>query len=140
MAEAQVSRLIPAAPDKVWKALTSREGMKAYMMGADVDADWRVGGQIRMHGEYQGKRFEDRGEVRSFEPERRLAYTHESGSAPGEPHLVTFELEPRGEGTEVTVTQAAADGGEHADHAKNKAMYEETWAKMLEGLERAVAS
>jgi uncharacterized protein YndB with AHSA1/START domain len=140
MAEAQVSRLIPAAPDKVWKTLTSREGMKAYMMGADVDADWRVGGQIRMHGEYQGKRVEDRGEVRSFVPGRRLAYTHDSGSQPGKPHLVTFELTPRGAGTEVTVTQAAADGTEHPDHAKNREMYERTWAKMLEGLEQAVAN
>ncbi|HEV2531305.1 SRPBCC domain-containing protein [Phenylobacterium sp.] len=138
MAEAQVSRLIAAAPDKVWKTLTSREGMKAYMMGADVEADWRIGGQIRMQGEYQGKRFEDRGEVRSFEPERKLAYTHESGAAPGQAHLVTFELKPRGDATEVTVTQAAANGGEHPDHAKNKAMYEKTWASMLESLEKAV--
>ena len=137
MAEAQVSRLIPAQPDKVWKTLTSREGMKAYMLGAEVDADWRVGGQIRMRGEYQGKRFEDHGEVRSFEPERRLAYTHESSAAPGQAHLVTFELAPRDGGTEVTVTQAAENGGEHPDHAKNRAMYEETWAKMLEGLEKA---
>ena len=137
MAEAQVSRLIPAGPDRVWRTLTSRAGMKAYMMGAEVEADWRVGGQIRMHGEYQGKPFEDRGEVRSFEPEKKLAYTHESASAPGQAHLVTFELTPRGEGTEVTVTQAAANG-EHSDHAKNKAMYEKTWATMLEKLEQAV--
>jgi uncharacterized protein YndB with AHSA1/START domain len=134
MAEAQVSRLIPAGPDRVWKTLTSREGMKAYMMGAEVEADWRVGGQIRMHGQYQGKRFEDRGE------ERKLAYTHESASAPGQAHLVTFELTPRGDGTEVTVTQAAADGGKHPDHAGNKAMYEKTWATMLEGLEKAIGN
>ena len=140
MAEAQVSRLIPAAPDKVWRTLTSREGMKAYMMGADVDADWRVGGRIRMHGEYQGKQFEDHGEVRSFEPERRLAYTHVTAAAPDQAHLVTFELKPQGDGTEVTVTQAAAGGGEHPDHARNKAMYEKTWAAMLEKLQAAVSN
>jgi uncharacterized protein YndB with AHSA1/START domain len=140
MAEAQVSRTIPAPPERVWETLTSRDGMKAYMMGADVEADWRVGGQIRMHGQYQGKPFEDRGEVKSFEPARELAYTHESGSAPGQAHLVTFELQPRGDGTEVTVTQAAASGGDHPEHAKNKAMYEKTWATMLEALEKAVAT
>jgi uncharacterized protein YndB with AHSA1/START domain len=132
----QVSRLIPAEPDRVWKTLTSKAGMKAYMMGADVDADWRVGGKLTMRGEYQGKRFEDHGEVRSFEPERELAYTHVSGSAPGQPHLVTFRLAPRGEGTEVTVTQAA-EGGDAAADAKNQAIYEKTWAGMLEGLEKA---
>ena len=139
MAEAQVSRVIPAAPDEVWKALTSREGMKAYMMGAEVDADWRVGGQIRMHGEYEGKRFEDRGEVRSFEPERKLAYTHVSAAAPNQAHLVTFELKPRDDGTEITVTQAA-EGGEHPEHARNRAMYEQTWAMMLENLEKALSN
>ena len=131
-----VSRLIPAEPDRVWKTLTSKAGMKAYMMGADVDADWRVGGKLTMRGEYQGKRFEDHGEVRSFEPERELAYTHVSGAAPGQPHLVTFRLAPRSEGTEVTVTQAA-EGGDEAADAENQAMYEKTWAGMLEGLEKA---
>lgn len=139
MAEAQVSRLIPAAPDKVWKTLTSRDGMKAYKMGPEVDAGWRVGGQIRMHGEYEGKRFEDRGEVRSFEPERRLAYTQVSAAAPDQSHLVTFELNPRDDGTEITVTQAA-QGAEHPEHARNKVMYERTWARMLENLEKALSN
>jgi len=131
--QAQVSRLIPASPDRVWETLTSREGMKAYMMGADVEADWRVGGEIRMHGEYQGKPFDDRGEVRSFEPERKLAYTHESSAAPGEAHLVTFELEPKDGGTEVTVTQ----GGDKPADDKTRTLYEKTWAAMLEGVEKA---
>jgi len=136
MAQVQVARLIPAAPDKVWDTLTSREGMKAYMMGADVDADWRVGGRLTMRGEYQGKRFEDHGEVRSYEPRRRLAYTHVSGAAPDQPHLVTFELAPKDGSTEVMVTQAAEGRDPSADD-KNRAMYEKTWAAMLESLEKA---
>lgn len=131
--QAQVSRRIEAAPAKVWETLTSREGMKAYMMGAEVEADWRVGGKISMHGEYQGKPFEDHGEVRSFEPERRLAYTHESSAMPGQEHLVTFELAPRGAGAEVTVTQE----GEQAADEKTRAMYEKTWTAMLQALETA---
>lgn len=130
--QAQVSRLIPASPDKVWETLTSREGMKAYMMGADVEADWRVGGKIRMRGEYQGKPFDDRGEVRTFEPGRRLAYTHESSAAPGQENLVTFELTPDGGGTRVTVTQE----GDKAPDDKTRAMYEETWTAMLESVEK----
>jgi uncharacterized protein YndB with AHSA1/START domain len=136
---AQASRIIPATPADVWQALTSREGMKAYMMGADVETDWRVGGPITMRGEFHGKSFEDRGEVRSFEPERRLSYTHVSSAAPDQAHLVTFELRPRGDGTEVTVTQASAGEAAAASDEKNKAQYEKTWATMLEGLEKAVA-
>jgi uncharacterized protein YndB with AHSA1/START domain len=130
-ATAQVSRTIPADPDKVWETLTSREGMKAYMMGAEVTTDWNVGSPITMQGEYGGKSFKDTGEVRSFEPARKLAYTHRSGGDPAKEHLVTFELKPQGQATEVVVTQ---DGGDAAHHAE----YEKTWAMMLEGLEKAV--
>jgi uncharacterized protein YndB with AHSA1/START domain len=137
---AQASRLIPAEPDRVWRTLTSREGMKAYMMGADVDTDWTVGHPITLRGEFGGKPFEDRGEVRAFEPGKRLSYTHTSSAAPAQTHLVTFELHPAAAGTEVTVTQAAADGVDAAADARNKAQYEKTWAAMLEGLEKAVAN
>src|SRR5687768_7298997 len=107
-ATTQVSRTIPAEPDKVWETLTSKEGMKAYMMGADVETDWQVGHPIVMSGEYGGKSFRDEGEVRSFEPGRKLAYTHRSGGDAAKEHLVTFELKPQGDSTEVVVTQ---DGG-----------------------------
>ena len=137
---AQASRIIPAKPADVWQTLTSREGMKAYMMGADVETDWRIGGPITMRGEFHGKSFEDKGEVRSFEPERRLSYTHVSSAAPDQVHLVTFELQPHGAGTEVTVTQASAGQAAAASDEKNKAQYEKTWATMLEGLEKAVAN
>ncbi|HET6971442.1 MAG TPA: SRPBCC domain-containing protein [Phenylobacterium sp.] len=137
-ATAQASRLIPADPQSVWDTLTSREGMKAYMLGADVETDWRVGGPIVMRGEYGGKAFEDRGEVRSYEPQRRLSYTHVSGSSPGPEHLVTVELHPRDGGTEVTITQANTDGRVTDADRAHKADYEKTWAMMLEGLEKAV--
>jgi len=136
----QVSRLIPAGPDRVWRTLTSREGMKAYMMGADVETDWTVGHPITMRGAFGGKPFEDRGEVRSFDPGSRLSYTHASSTAPDQTHLVTFQLTPRPGGTEVTVTQAAAQGVDPDAEAKNKAQYEKTWSAMLEALERAVAN
>ncbi|MBW8814933.1 MAG: SRPBCC domain-containing protein [Caulobacterales bacterium] len=137
-ATAQASRLIPADPLTVWETLTSREGMKAYMLGADVETDWRVGGPIVMRGEYGGKPYEDRGEVRSYEPQRRLSYTHASGAAPGPEHLVTIELEPREGGTEVRIVQSNTDGQVTEADRQHKADYEKTWATMLEGLEKAV--
>jgi uncharacterized protein YndB with AHSA1/START domain len=139
-ATAQASRVIPAEPAEVWETLTSREGMKAYMMGADVQADWRVGGRITMRGEFNGKPYEDSGEVRSFEPRQYLSYTHTSSAAPEQTHVVTIELTPRTTGTEVTVTQAPGDGVDATADAKNMAQYEKTWAAMLEGLEKAVAN
>ncbi len=135
---AEVARVIPASPEEVWKTLTSKEGMKAYMMGADVRTDWSVGGPICMTGEVNGKRFEDRGEVRSFEPGRKLSYTHVSSAAPEAEHLVTFELRPADGGTQVKVTQGHAKGGRSGADDDHKAKYEKTWATMLERLEQAV--
>ena len=134
---AQVSRVIPAKAEDVWRTLTSKAGMKAYMMGADVETDWKVGSSITMKGEMGGKPFEDRGEVRSFEPAKRFSYTHQSGGQ-GQMHLVTFELSPKGGETEVTITQANADGSVSEADREHKAQYEKTWAAMLEGVEKAV--
>jgi len=139
VASAHASRVIPAEPAEVWETLTSREGMKAFMMGADVETDWRVGGSIAMRGEFNGKPYEDKGEVRSFEPRRRLSYSHTSSAAPAQTHVVTIELRPRSKGTEVTVTQAPAKRADAAADAKNRAQYEKTWAAILEKLEDAVA-
>jgi uncharacterized protein YndB with AHSA1/START domain len=137
--QAQASRMIPADPQRVWETLTSKAGMKAYMMGAEVETDWRVGHPITMRGEFNGKPFEDKGEVRSFEPGRRLSYTHETSAAPGQTHLVTFELTPADGGARVSVTQAPDAGVDAAADENNKAMYEKTWATMLESLEKAVS-
>jgi uncharacterized protein YndB with AHSA1/START domain len=138
-ATAKASRVIAAEPAEVWETLTSREGMKAYMMGAEVETDWRVGGPIAMRGEFKGKPYVDRGEVRSFEPRRRLSYTHTSSAAPDQTHVVTIELKPRKAGTEVTITQENADGAVKPTDLWHRAEYDQTWAAMLEKLEEAVA-
>jgi uncharacterized protein YndB with AHSA1/START domain len=133
-----VSRLIPAQPAEVWETLTSRDAMKEFMQGAVLVTDWTVGHPIKLRGEMAGKRFEDHGEIRSFEPRKRLSYTHESSAAPGKTHLVTFELAEKGQGTKVTVTQVPDQGIDPAaDHAL-KAQYEKTWAMILKDLEAAV--
>ena len=138
-ATAQASRVIPAKADKVWDTLTSKAGMKAWMMGADVETDWKVGSPITMKGQFGGKPFEDSGEVRSFEPGKRLSYTHQSGGQ-GPEHLVTFEIAPKGDETEVTVTQETVEGEASETDLWRRAEYEKTWAMMLEGVEKAVAN
>lgn len=134
---AQVTRRIPADREEVWEVLTTPEGMKTYMMGADVETDWQPGHPITMKGEYAGKPFEDHGEVRSFDPGRSLSYTHRSGVG-GKAHLVTVEVEPAGDGvTAVTVTQSNADGTVTPEDRQHREDYEKTWAMMLEGIEKA---
>lgn len=138
-AKVKASRVIPANRAEVWETLTSREGMKACMMGADVQAVWRIGGAIVMRGEHNGKPFEDRGEVRSFDPWRQLSFTQTSSTAPDRTHVVTIELEPRDDWTEVIVTQENADGSATELDKWRQADDEKTWSTVLEKLAEAVA-
>jgi uncharacterized protein YndB with AHSA1/START domain len=140
-ATAQVSRVIPAKAEDVWETLTSKEGVKAYMMGAE--RGHRLEGRRPLHDAWRVTRarlFEDGGEVRSFEPGRKLAYTHVSSADPSKTeHLVTFDLTPKDGGTEVTVTPGQ-DRRRAPRTTSSWQRYEKTWAGMLESLEKAVAN
>jgi uncharacterized protein YndB with AHSA1/START domain len=141
---AQVSRLIHAAPDEVWQALTQPAKLKRFFFGADVESDFRPGSPIRMRGEFNGRPYEDKGEIVEVRPRERLSFSHFS-PATGEPdrpesyHLVTYDLRPSGEAaTEVTLTQANLTGGVRPSDEKMRGEYEKNWSTVLEGLERTV--
>src|SRR4051794_37901645 len=88
---------IDAAPSQVWVALTDPALIKQYFFGTEVVTDWQVGGPIRWTGQYDGKTYEDKGEVVEFAPNRRLQVTHFSpmSGQPDEPenyHTLTYDL------------------------------------------------
>ena len=95
VAEAGIS--INAPRHKVWKALITRQALKQYMFGADVESDWREGSPITWKGEMGGKKYSDKGVVLEVKPERTLRYSHFSplSGKPDEPanyHNVTIAL------------------------------------------------
>lgn len=63
---------INAFAEEVWKAMTTPELIKQWFFGVDTVTDWKVGGPLVHKGEYQGKPYEDKGEVLRFEPPRLL--------------------------------------------------------------------
>ncbi|MGH3667350.1 MAG: SRPBCC domain-containing protein [Acidimicrobiia bacterium] len=67
---------ISATPAQVWTALTDPEQIQKYMFGTHVETDWRRGSQIVWKGEYEGRAYEDKGEIVEIEPERRLTVIH----------------------------------------------------------------
>ena len=133
---AKASTTIQAPVARVWRALVTPEDIKKYMFGATVVSDWKVGGPIVWKGEWQGKRFEDKGRILRMEPERLLSYTHFSPLAglPDKPenyHTVTLELADQGGGrTLVTLTQDKNPNEEARAHS------EQNWRGMLDGLKR----
>ena len=128
-----VDTSIDADSAAVWDALTERKS--AMFLGADVDTDWREGSPMKLSGEFQGKSFEDHGEIRTSEPTRHLAFTHFSGGQQATGNLVDIRLEPDGERTRVTLSQTPLDG-QRPDES-TVAEFRKNWAMMLGELKKA---
>jgi uncharacterized protein YndB with AHSA1/START domain len=132
-----VETKIAASPAKVWAALTDPEQIKEYMFGSQVETDWKPGSPIVWKGEYEGKRYEDKGKIVEFVPERRLKLTHFSPlggkeDVPTNYHTLVYELELRGDSTRVSLSQDNNASEEEAEHSSS------TWEKMLAGLKEVV--
>jgi uncharacterized protein YndB with AHSA1/START domain len=128
---------ISASADQVWAALTDPDQIKEYMFGSQVDTDWKPGSPIRWKGEFQGRSYEDKGEVLEVEPGRRLKVTHFSpltgqDDVPENYHTVTYELAEHDGHTHVSLSQDNAGSDEEAEHSSA------TWQQMLDGLKKQV--
>jgi uncharacterized protein YndB with AHSA1/START domain len=135
VASAQVE--INASAQQVWAALTDPEEIAKYMMGARVRTDWRPGSPITWSGVYQGKSFEDKGEILECRPAQRLRVTHFSPLSgqrdePSNYHTVTYDLTERNGRTRVSLSQ---DNNASEDEASHSAS---TWKTMLDGLKDIV--
>jgi uncharacterized protein YndB with AHSA1/START domain len=132
---------IDARPSEVWQSLTDPARLKQYYLGAEVETDWQVGSPITFKGEWDGKPYEDKGEILVFEPERKLAYSHFSpmGGKPDVPenyHVVDVTLDEREGATQVTLRQSNLEGGATDEDRGNREDYEKNWKQMLEGLKK----
>jgi uncharacterized protein YndB with AHSA1/START domain len=128
---------INASTKKIWNALTKPEIIKKYMFGTTVDSDWEVGSLITWKGEWQGKKYEDRGIICQLKPEKLIQYTHFSPLAglpdiPENYHLVTIELTAEGENTLVSLSQ------DNNETEEDKVHSEKNWSSMLSGLKKVL--
>ena len=134
---ATVETEVEAPASRVWAALTDPDVIERYMFGARVVTDWKPGSSIVWKGEYEGKPFEDKGEVLEVVPEQRLKVTHFSplsgeDDIPENYHTVTYELESDNGTTHVSLSQDNNPSAEAAEHSRAN------WEKMLSGLKATV--
>jgi uncharacterized protein YndB with AHSA1/START domain len=96
---------IASTPNKVFKALTSKEATSQFWFGNAAASDWKVGSPIEFRRE--GKLITE-GKILENDPPRRLAYTfrsmHEPFNGSEKPSRVVFELEPQRGQVKLTVT------------------------------------
>ena len=102
-------RRIKAPPAKVFDALTRPE-MMVQWWGPDptppikAEADLRVGGRYRVvFSTKDGERHETHGVYREIAPARRLVFTFQWVTFPDREMLVTLDLAPTADGTEITL-------------------------------------
>jgi len=134
---ARVSTNIDAPASKVWEALVTPKIIKQYMFGTDVVSDFKVGSKILWKGEWEGKPYEDKGEIREVEKETLLQYTHFSPmtgekDVPENYHVVTIALDKKGEQTKVTLTQDNNATDKAREHS------EKNWKGMLDSLKKTL--
>jgi uncharacterized protein YndB with AHSA1/START domain len=128
---------VSASPQQVWDALTDPQAISRFMFGAKVDTDWKEGSPITWSGEFEGKPFQDKGEILEVVEGERLRMTHFSpltgqDDVPENYHTLDYRLSDAGDSTHVTLDQ---DGNDSAEQA---AQFSSNWQMMLDQLKAYV--
>ena len=123
----------PAA--KVWEALTTPSIIKQYFFGTNAISDWKVGSPIKFTGEWEGKHYEDKGSILEMIPNKLFRYSYWSSISgiedkPENYVPITYELDSKGTGVLLTVTQ------ENIPDEKMKEHSLENWNKVLRDLKQ----
>jgi uncharacterized protein YndB with AHSA1/START domain len=94
------------APEKVWDAIATPEGMREWLMCTHAVIEGRVGGRIELVS--GPARYHSTGQIRVWEPPRVLEYEWNVAPVPemprGERAIFRYELTPDGDGTRLLVT------------------------------------
>ena len=121
-------RILRRPIDKVWTALTTPAGFKAWLQ-ATVEIEPHAGGRIHITF-HSGGDHQMTGEVLAYEPMRLFEFTWTEIVA-GQDSVVRFELEPMGADTcRLVLTHRLPDTQEVADFASG-------WHWHLDGMEAA---
>jgi uncharacterized protein YndB with AHSA1/START domain len=134
---ARVSVIVDAPKEKVWEALVTPQIIKQYFFGTEVRSDFKVGSPITWKGEWEGKSYEDKGEIREVNKDQLLQFTHLSPSSgekdlPENYRIVTIILSENNGKTKVTLTQDNNNSEADREHS------EKNWKGMLDGLKKVV--
>ena len=138
--KADISTEIEASSTEVWKAITTPATIKKYLMDTNVSTDWKEGSAITYEGEYNGKKYKDKGIIKKIQPGKILETTYWSSMGgkedkPENYNTVTYKLEENSDGsTMVKLTQDNILTEEEKEHATVN------WKMVLQKLKEVVES
>lgn len=99
---------VGASPERVFQALASKEIIEWWVRPGVFDTrEWK--GNVRVRGRWvasgvgNGRPYILQGEFLEVDRPRKLVHTWHPVGAPGVPTIVTYLLEPLGEGTRITL-------------------------------------
>jgi len=137
-AAVRIVRRLPAAPSEVFDAWLDVESLKQWMCpgttrvtAAEVDA--RVGGRFRIVMSGERGAVEHTGEYRELRRPERLVFTWVSRVTLERETLVTVELRPVGEDTELTLTH------ERLPNDEARTSHRQGWTSIAEKLAASLA-
>jgi len=139
MAENLIARAtvqVAAPAEDVWSVMVDPDAR--WMVGSRVTSTYTVGDPITFDGEWEGKPFQDHGEIVEVDRPRRLRYTHYSPLS-GQPdvpesyHHLTFTLVEADGATTVTLEQDGNGSTDEVQHAEG------LWRQVLGALAESVA-
>ncbi|MCB7136012.1 SRPBCC family protein [Cellulosimicrobium marinum] len=123
-AEVHVAR----PPSVVWSEMVHPSAR--WMLGMNVETDYRPGSPVTFEGHYMGREFADWGTVLEVDRPHRMRFTHFSPSmdlpdVPENYHDITITLEADDAGTQVRVVEENIESADRAERAHA------LWAKAL---------
>jgi uncharacterized protein YndB with AHSA1/START domain len=126
---------INAPVSKVWQALTDPAMIKEYLFGTNTVSDWKKGSSITYSGEWEGKQYEDKGNIIDIVPEKLLHTTYFSSMSgkedkPENYATVIYEITPQNGSTMITITQDNIEDEEGVEHMKKN------WGIVLDGMKK----
>ena len=99
------TRRLAHPPEKVWRAITEPEHLRAWFPDAIEVTSWTPGATLRFR--HQGGLYDFTGEVLAVTPERALEFTWG-------PDTIRLELAPDGDGTLLTLLDTLEEVGKAA--------------------------
>jgi len=105
------------------------------LFGTDTHTTWEKGSPITYTGEWNGKKYEDKGTIIDIVPEKKLHTTYFSYMSgkedkPENYANVIYEVTPAGNGTKVTISQDNIDDEKQLQHMKDN------WGMVLNGMKK----